>query len=286
VLLLLVAGIAIPASFDMRAKGILTPTKKQDVHAPTPGEIHQILVDSGDMVQEGQTILVMKNPELEIKKSEIEGQLKTAQESLFTVMQQLQNPSNRLTPQDQARLEADVAKLLPQVESLKEQSQLVNERLDKLTVKSPMTGRIITWDVKRTLQNRPVETGQVLMTIAAADTDYEVELYMPERRIGHVHRWRDKIKNKDPSAELTADFISMTDPGVTHTGRVAHINPTAEPHDEQGNIVRIRVQPDETLKNARPGATVTANVHCGRAPWLWAKLHEAWEWLETSPFMF
>ena len=78
----------------------------------------------------------------------------------------------------------------------------------------------------------------------------------------------------------------MTDPGVTHSGHVLHVNPTAEPHEEHGNMVRIRVQPDEALKNPRPGATVTANVHCGRAPWLWAKLHEAWEWLETSPVMF
>ena len=33
------------------------------------------------------------------------------------------------------------------------------------------------------------------MTIAAADTDYEVELYMPERRVGHVHRYRQRLNN-------------------------------------------------------------------------------------------
>ena len=93
-------------------------------------------------------------------------------------------------------------------------------------------------------------------------------------------------KDRDPASDLEVDFISMTDPGVTHTGKVLHVNPTAEPHEEHGNIVRIRIEPDAELSNPRPGATVTANVHCGRAPWLWAKLHEAWEWLETSPVMF
>ena len=43
-----------------------------------------------------------------------------------------------------------------------------------------------------------------------------------------------------------------------------HVNPTAEPHEEHGNMVRIRVEPDEELTSPRPGATVTANVHCGR----------------------
>ena len=108
---------------------------------------------------------------------------------------------------------------------------------------------------------------------------------MPERRIGHLHRARDKVKDKDSSQDLSVDFISMTDPGVTHTGRVIQVNPTAEPHEEHGNMVRIRVQPGpQELVNPRPGATVTANVHCGRAPWLWTKLHEAYEWLQTAWF--
>ena len=124
------------------------------------------------------------------------------------------------------------------------------------------------------------------MTIAAAGTDYEVELYMPERRIGHLHRARDAVKAKAETDDLKVDFISMTDPGVSHTGRVIQVNPTAEPDEEHGNMVRIRVQPDGELVNPRPGATVTANVHCGRAPWLWAKLHEAWEWLEASPVVW
>ena len=37
----------------------------------------------------------------------------------------------------------------------------------------------------------------------------------------------------------------MTNPGVTHTGRVIQVNPTAESHEEHGNMVRIRVQPDD-----------------------------------------
>ncbi len=153
-----------------------------------------------------------------------------------------------------------------------------------MTIKSPISGQVITWDVKKQLQNRPVETGQVLLTIAAADTDYEVDLFMPERRIGHLHRARDNVKNRDADADLGVDFVSLYDPGVVHKGRVIHVNPTAEPHEEHGNMVRVRVQPEDKLINPRPGASVTANVHCGRAPWLWAKLHEAYEWLQTAWF--
>ena len=42
--------------------------------------------------------------------------------------------------------------------------------------------------------------------------------------------------------------------------------------------------PDEQITSGRPGATVTADVHCGTAPLGWTLLHEAWEWLEANLF--
>jgi len=284
VILLLLAGILIPSNFDMRAKGALLPLIKQEVFAPIAGDVKAINVDNGDHVKKGDVLLEMRNPDLEIKKKEIEGQHNAANESLMAATQQLTSPSVRLTPQERVRTEAEQAKLRETVKTYREQLELVNLRVEELIVRSPIDGQVMTWDVKKNLQNRPVETGQVLMTIAAAGTDYEVELFMPERRVGHLHRHQEKLSKLDPPQELTADFITMTDTGTTHTGIVSKVNPTAESHEEHGNMVRVRIKPDQPIVNARPGATVTANVHCGRSSWLWAKLHEAWEWAEANLF--
>jgi len=140
-----------------------------------------------------------------------------------------------------------------------------------------MAGRIITWDVKKLLDKRPVGVGQVLMTVAADDTEYEAELYMPERRVKHVVDYRKKIQTKDSSKDLAVSYILMTDPGIAHSGEVIDIHGGADPSEEHGNMIRIRVKPLDKLVNPRPGATVTGRVHCGRAPLLWCKLHEAWE---------
>jgi len=282
----LIAGLVIPTNFDMRARGTITPVEKQDVFAPVPGEVREVLHDDGDLVQAGDVLLIMRNEDLTLKKTQIEGDRNGARSTLASLMHQLTSPSPSMSPVDYSRLQSEKSKALIQLKTLEDSFVLICKRVDELTVKSPISGRIITWDAKKLLQNRPVETGQVLMTVAAEQTDYEVELYMPERRIGHLHRARDKVKEADPNADLAVDFVSMTDPHATHTGHVIYVNPTAEPHEEHGNMVRIRVRPDQELTNPRPGATVTANVHCGRSSWLWAKLHEAWEWLETSPVMF
>src|SRR5262245_17844850 len=74
-LTLLIASIAIPANFDMRAKGTLEPVKKQEVFAPMPGEVIDILVDNGTKVNAGDVIARMRNPALELQLKEAEGLL-------------------------------------------------------------------------------------------------------------------------------------------------------------------------------------------------------------------
>jgi len=76
----------------------------------------------------------------------------------------------------------------------------------------------------------------------------------------------------------------MTETGRKHYGTVVEVGDSTESHEEHGNIVPIRIRPDEQIKNARPGATATVKVNCGKAPMGWAFLHEAWEWLEANAF--
>jgi hypothetical protein len=171
-----------------------------------------------------------------------------------------------------------------QVQSLKEQRELLRRRKDEMTIKSPIAGRIITWDARRVLQNRPVETGQVLLTVAAENSDYEIKLYMPERRARHLTRARDAIKARNPDDDLRVDYILMTEPGRKYYGTISEVSDTTEAHEEHGNVVPIRITPDEKITTGRPGATVTADVHCGKAPLGWSLLHEAWEWLEANLF--
>lgn len=283
ILLLLLGSLVIPANFDMRAKGTLQPIIKKDIFAVMPGEIVKVLRDNGELVPAGEPLIVLHNPDLELKMKQTEGELTSTLESHRAIAQSL--ISGRLTDGERLKAQVDAASASIRLKNLQAQADLLKKRYEQLTIRSPIAGRVITWDAKKLLQNRAVETGQVLLTVAAEDSDYEVELYMPERRMEHLRKAREKWKQAhadDPNADLGVDFILMTAPGVYHSGKVIQVNPTAEPHEEHGNMVRIRVRPDDELTNPRPGATVTADVHCGRAPILWAYLHEAWEWVEAN----
>jgi hypothetical protein len=284
ILAVLIALIAVPWDFDMRAKGVLEPVVKREIFAPMPGTILDVKVDHGQSVAEGQELAVVDNPELLIKLKQIEGELATARQELAGVMAQKGKGSSTLTEQERYHLENQYAKFSLQVASLEQQRDLWLERQADLTIKSPIAGRVITWDAKRLLQNRPVDTGQVLLTVAAENSEYEIKLYMPERRARHLTRARDALKARNPDDELEVDYILMTEPGRTYYGTIAEVSDTTEAHEEHGNVVPIRIIPDEKITAGRPGATVTADVHCGTAPLGWTLLHEAWEWLEANLF--
>ena len=282
--LLVVAMIAIPYPYRMWAKGALEPKIKQEVFAPMPGDIMQVKVDHGTTVEAGQELLVMRNPDLEMRVKAAEGELKAAQEGLSGYRNQLNTGGAKLTDTDRAQLVFKIQQEQIKVRNQQEIMDRLKARQQELVVRSPIAGRVITWDARRLLQNRPVETGQVLLTVAAADSDYDIKLFMPERRSQKVAANRDAMKAGDATAEPKVEYILMTEPGKTYYGKIAEISDTTEAHEEHGNIVPIRIAPDEKITAGRPGASVSAYVHCGHRPLGWCMLHEAWEWLEANWF--
>jgi multidrug efflux pump subunit AcrA (membrane-fusion protein) len=284
ILLVLLALIVIQWDFDMRAKGTLEPIQKREIFGPMPGVVTEVLKDHGDEVAEGEPLLQLRNPDLAIRIEEAQGELSAAREELLAIRSQLTDSSLQMTNIERAKLQGQLSQALFRVQNLEKQAGLLEERQEQLTVKSPIAGRVITWDARRLLQNRPIETGQVLMTIAAKDTEYEIKLHMPERRARHVTRFLEEREQDHPGEALKVDYILMTEPGTTRTGTITQISPATEAHEEHGNVVPIRITPDEPIRSGRPGATVTADVHCGKAPLGWTLLHEAWEWLEANLF--
>ncbi len=282
--LVLLAMIVVPWTYRMSAKGALEPKEKRDIFAPMPGDILDVKVDHDSTVEEGQELLVMRNPDLELRLKEAEGMLRAEQERYNGLKNQLSKSGQQGTEADRTKLLLEVQSAQYKVEAQLEQVRLLTAREQQLTVRAPIAGKVITWDARRLLQNRPVETGQVLMTVAAANSDYEIKLFMPERRSQKVAAHREALKADDPSAELKVEYILMTEPGKTYYGKVAEVSDTTESHEEHGNVVPIRVAPDEKIIAGRPGATVSAYVHCGHRPLGWCLLHEAWEWLEANVF--
>lgn len=279
----IVASIVVPWDFDMRAKGALQPVKRREIYVPEDNSrVVNVLVDNGAIVKPGDPLIELENDTITLQLTQVDGELAAAQEELAALRQRLTDAKMQYTVQERERDQAQFARVSVQVTSLKKRLDILKGRQESLTVRSPIAGRVVTWDAKKNLLGRPVGIGQSLLTVAANDTDWELELQMPERRVKHLVSYREKLKRQDPTADLKVDYILMTDPGTYHQGIVMDVHGTAEPNEEKGNMVRIKVKTLDKVDNPRPGATVTADVHCGKAPLVVSVLHEAWEWIEAN----
>ncbi|MDD4787177.1 MAG: HlyD family secretion protein, partial [Pirellulales bacterium] len=153
--------------------------------------------------------------------------------------------------------------------TLLKQQELYTEQLKDLEVRSPIDGEVITWSVQELLLHRPVQRGQMLMQVANPKGEWQLELRMPEKRMGHIDRYRRALKEADPSGDLQVEFVLATDPDKTYEGTVVEINDRAEVRSEEGNTVLIKVRfgPDQKLpENLRPGAEASAKIMCGYRP--------------------
>ena len=149
-------------------------------------------------------------------------------------------------------------------ESLTAQLALLLEKEKELRITSPRDGQVVTWDVQNLLERRPVQRGQVVMQVADTAGPWQLELQMPEDRMGYIVQAQDEF-----GEDLPVTFILATEPGVEHEGTIKEIHYSAEVHGEEGSTVQIKVDIEgvfdqEQLSKLRPGAEVTAKVYCGR----------------------
>jgi len=139
-----------------------------------------------------------------------------------------------------------------------------------LEVESSVAGVVLTWELAHQLQQRPVTRGEVLLGVAYPEGAWELEVEMPEDRIGHVALAQEQIERA-----LSVQYVLSNDPTQRLEGEVSEIHSAAEVSGEVGNRVPIRVNVDRTdVAHIRPGTEVVAKVYCVRRALGYVWLHD------------
>lgn len=266
ILAFILAMIFVPWDFKVHATGALQPVERRDVFAGVDGVVEEVAVRHGQEVQKEQVLVRLRNTELKQALLEIEGQIATNQKQLAAIQKTL-SETRMLSAQDRARLTGQRAELEARQINLLAQRAVLREKEKELIVASPMDGEVVTWDVFNRLIFRPVNRGQVLLRVADTTAEWQLELHMPEYRIGEVLKARQAFREDNPGEDLTVEYVLATEPGRVREGQITEIHMAAEVMGEEGNVVLIKVAVDEEdFKDLqlRPGATVSAKVLCGK----------------------
>ncbi|MEX0866514.1 MAG: HlyD family efflux transporter periplasmic adaptor subunit [Pirellulales bacterium] len=267
VLIALLALVLVPAPLEMESKGALQPTDRRDVFAPYGGVVTRVDVRHGELVEVNASLAQLRDPKLDYELTDVTGRMEETREQIKKLRVDLIH-SGRLRDDEKDRIAGEILQLEATLASLLRQHDLLEQKRAGLTVRSPIHGQIITWDVAKRLERRTVEQGQVLLMVADVSGPWEIELYMPESKLGPVTEALAAARAEQQP--LSVKFILATAPETTYKGTVVEVDAQTEVRGDHGNTVRVLVEidKDQFAKNTelRPGATVTARVDCGLHP--------------------
>lgn len=260
---IIVALALVPAPFVIAASGELWPSVRREVFASSSGIVDQILIAHGDVVSQGQPLIVITDPELEADTPRILGEIATASERLKGIQTARLTETSGVDSVSRARqLTADEEELKERLRTLEQQKKLIEKRIEALTLRSPINGTILTWDVTQHLADRPVERGQSLLTIGDTTGAWIIETQVADKDVGHIFR-----ATKDVIRELDVDFQLVSEPGQTFRGQIRDLSFSSEFDEALRSYIRVVVAIDSNqIKHLRSGAAVSTRIRCGWKP--------------------
>jgi multidrug efflux pump subunit AcrA (membrane-fusion protein) len=277
------ALVIVPADFNVDAPGTMQPTVRQDIFAPRSGIVDEVLVQHGADVSAGQPLVRMRDPALDLELKRVDGELETAQKQLDAVRATRTNRAIRDTnPVEAYRLSAEERELEQKAANLRRELELLKHEQEQLVVTSPINGRVLTWDVGHELRARPVERGEVLVTVADLSSPWQLELAVPDDRIGYVVAAQKSIK-----PDLPVRFRLGSEERAQHLGKIVEVGQVADLPAEKGTrptptiLTKVSLDSPELIASLggelRPGVSARAQIGCGRRPVGYVWLHDVWD---------
>jgi hypothetical protein len=123
-----------------------------------------------------------------------------------------------------------------------------------------------------------------LLTVADLSAPWQLELEIPDDRVGHVAAARQTLGD-----DLTVRFRLASDERQQHTGHIkeiAGISDVRDPSESRVTPVVLATVAldaaslnDDAIERMRPGTTARASVYCGRRSLGYVWFHDIWDTL-------
>ena len=282
-LIVLLVLVFFPAELKIRATGQIVPVVQRGIYSPADGGIVEVLVNHNDPVRIGDPLVRIHSSGLNFELAKLLGENKATTEKLQAIeSRQITNPNRSTNPDgDFDSLSTSVVELRIIKQSQLARIKILKEKIDELTVRSPINGRVITWQVEKLLDARRVRQGQLLMTVADTDGNWHGELEINDSRMGHVLQAYNN-NNKEP---LKVSFVFVSNPDLGCSGKISSIDQSTKENLIGTPVVNAIAEFDfvETIEQ-RPGAKIVANIYCGRSSLGYVWFHELIDSARASLF--
>ncbi len=275
----LLALALIPTDFELESHGQVQPARRRHIYAPADGVIRQVSVNNAATVDEGATLAVMRNPDLELEEQRIRGEIATSNTRLAAIRATRVDHDRRPTSTSAGQLAAEEEELKQTLISLSRQLEIVNRRVAELTLRSPIAGQVVRWDLIRSLDSRPVRQGQLLMQVVDPSGPWQLELRIPDRHVRHVLAAQSAAKD---SNRLSVRFLFRMSPKTTYSATLddVHLATDLDQDGELSTLAKVTLNPKD-IPDLRPGSSVIAKINCGSRSLGYVWMRELLEFLQT-----
>jgi len=266
----------VQTDFRMTCEGQLLPSAHRQIFANIDGVVESVLVDHGDEVDKDQPLIQIENLELDQQIQTTTGKINELKEVIMAARSTLSGRSSR--SQDNQQQE-NVSAMKAQLASAKLELELLQAKSKRLAITSPIAGKVVTYNVRDKLVDRPVQRVESLLEVADLNGDWIVELSLPDRKIGHVI----EAFAQNDSEPLQVEFILAADPEQTYRGVLSEMGHGMTMTPDKGHCMTLKgaiEDPDFDLKQLRSG--VSAYIQCGQRSVGYTWFHSLWEFVQAK----
>ena len=272
-----------PAEFTVTGQAELVPVHRREIFASSSGIVEKLLVAHGDDVAVDQPLVVLHDPQLSLELPRVIGEIEVVRERLKGVLAARLAGGATVDAANRARqLTSEEEELKERQQSLTRQKQLIEKQQEALTLKSPICGKVLTWDVATILSDRPVERGQALLTVGDTDGPWMIEMRVADNDFGHVRRAQARF---NPNLEVY--FVLPSDPSKSYRGKIRDVAETTQWDDQTGGssvLVTVAIDDEQSI-NPRSGMTAIPRIQCGKQPIGYVWLHDLIDAIRTRWLM-
>ena len=253
----------VPRPFEIYGEGILLPVNQQHVFAQVDGEVGELLVDENSPVEAKQELLVIESQDLEKELITVEGEIAEAQQQLRNLKLTEGESEGEDAVAEETQKAANIERLKIRLTSLNARLEFYEQQQAKQTVFSPIVGIVTTQNLQQRLVGRPINRGDMLMSIAQTEGPWQIELKIPDNRIEFVS---EAMKRSDQSS-IPVVFRLKSDSTKTYEGELTELDYRSDLRDGEDRssvIATVSVDEQELDRSLRLGARVHGKVACGQ----------------------
>jgi hypothetical protein len=222
---------------------------------------------------------------------QLQGDLQLTQERIEQLLD-ARNRGSDLTSQESDRLEGELEQLRISQHTAQQRLQILQSRESELLVMARAAGQVAAWDLANRLLNKPVEAGELLLTTFQPEQRWNLELAIPDYRVGMVGEAIQQAQQREPRSGALVRFALSSHPDQFFSARLVKLASQATPRSpgdswEMSRVVLGQAELDaDLLPLKQDGAIAHATIDCGQVPAIWLVVRDAWLAVRSRIQMF